>query len=77
MLTPQSEALGMVEGVCCPPVNLNVQVGLCQSVKASKFLPEHRRLRANSVAITCMMSPILSRSMSPNRAGWERTYIAK
>lgn len=41
------------------------------------FLPVQCRLRASSVAITCMMSPILSRSMSPNKAGWERTYMAR
>lgn len=40
-------------------------------------LPEHWRLRASSVAITCMIRPILSRSMSPNRFGWERTYMAR
>lgn len=44
---------------------------------SSASLPEQCRLRASSVAITCMMSPILSRSMSPNRAGWERMYMAR
>lgn len=41
------------------------------------FLPEQCRLRASSVAITCMMSPILSRSMSPNTADWARMYMAR
>lgn len=41
------------------------------------LVPEQCRLRASSVAITCMMSPIRSRSMSPNRAGWERMYMAR
>lgn len=41
------------------------------------FLPEQCRLRASSVAITCMISPILSRSMSPNSTGWDRMYMAR
>lgn len=41
------------------------------------LLPEHFRLRASSVAITWIIRPIRSLSISTKRLGCDRTYIAK
>lgn len=41
------------------------------------LLPEHFRLRASSVAITWIIRPMRSLSISTKRLGCDRTYIAK
>lgn len=41
------------------------------------LLPEHFRLRASSVAITWIIRPMRSLSISMKRLGCDRTYIAK